>query len=234
MKTQSKTSDNEWGTLEAEPEVLQVDWRKAAVIVIDMQNCFVSKGGMLDLSGADIRPHAKVVKLIAEINRGARIRGVKVVYVAHIYSPDFRDSGGPDSPNPRKEHALRLWETHPEWRDRLLVRGTWGSQIVDKLKPQEGDIFVEKRRYNAFFGTDLDIILRTYAIKFLVFVGVATNICVETSVREAFHLDYFPILISDATIATGPPGIQEATIHNIKTAFGWVTTSANVLKALKT
>ena len=117
---------------------MQVDQRRAAIIVIDMQNCFVSKGGMLDLSGADIRPHAKVVKLIAEINHAARTTGVKVVYVAHIYSPDFRDIGGPDSPNPRKEHALRLWETHPEWRDRLLVRGTWGAQIVDKLKPQKG------------------------------------------------------------------------------------------------
>ena len=80
----------------------------------------------------------------------------------------------------------------------------------------------------------MDIILRTYGIKFLVFVGVATNICVETSIRDAFHLSYFPILVSDATIAAGPPGTQEAAIHNVKTAFGWVATSDNVIKAMKT
>jgi len=101
------------------------------------------------------------------------------------------------------------------------------------LKPKEDDIVVEKQKFSAFFGTNLDIILKTFNIKFITFSGVATNICVEATLRDAYHLEYFPILISDACSNAGPPFTQEATIYNIKFIHGWVTTAENFIGALK-
>jgi len=74
--------------------------------------------------------------------------------------------------------------------------------------------------------------LKTYNIKYLAFVGIATNICVEASIRDAFHLEYFPILISDATMNQGPPSTQDAAIFNVQACHGWVAITANFLKAL--
>lgn len=233
MKMPTQTSAIEPVMLGAEPEPIQIDLQRTAVVVIDMQNAFASKGGMLDLMGLDVSENLKVVEVINKINGAARARRVSVIYLAHVYSPDFQESGSSDSPNWYKESSLHLWRDHPEWRDKLLIRGTWGSQIIEKLKPEKGDIFIEKRRYSAFFGTDLDIILKTYDIKFLIFTGVATNICVETSIRDSFNLGYFPILISDAAAPAGEPFIQEATIYNIKLCFGWVTSSENIIRALQ-
>lgn len=218
--------------LQAEPEPLKIDLLRTAVIVIDMQNAFVSKGGMFDLLGFDVLPIQKTIEPIKRINSAARAKKCKVVYIAHRYSPYSHDNGGPDSPNWYKDGSLRDYREHPEWRDKLIIRGTWGAEIIDELKPQEDDISVEKPRYSAFFGTNLDVILRTYNIKYLAFVGVTTNICVETSIRDAYNLNYFPILISDAT-ASAPPSMREATIHNVIRCFGWVTTSENLIRAIQ-
>jgi ureidoacrylate peracid hydrolase len=125
------------------------------------------------------------------------------------------------------------YREHPEWRDKLTLRGTWGAEIIDELKPQAGDIVVEKQRYSAFFATNLDMILKTHSIKYLAFAGVTTSICVEASLRDAFYLEYFPILISDATATPGPPFMQDAVISNVKSCYGWVTTSANLVKVME-
>jgi ureidoacrylate peracid hydrolase len=117
-------------------------------------------------------------------------------------------------------------------RDKLIVRGTWGAEIIDELKPDKDDVVIEKLRYSAFSGTNLDMLLKNYDIKYLIFSGVATNICVETSIRDAYHLEYFPILVTDAA-ATQPSMSQEATIRNVRLCFGWVTSSQNVIQALQ-
>jgi ureidoacrylate peracid hydrolase len=126
-----------------------------------------------------------------------------------------------------------LIREHPELKDRLHIHGAWGADIIDELKPQSGDTTVRKQKHDGFIGTDLDAILKTTRIKYLIFVGTATNICVESTLRHAFPLGYFPVLISDATSPMGPPFTQEATIYNIQSTFGWVTTSEKFLHALK-
>jgi len=218
--------------LKAEPEPLQIDLTRMAVVVIDMQNAFVSKGGMFDLSGEDITRGQRIIEPIKGIIRAARARGVRVIYVVHHYSPDLREAGGPDSgywygPN------LRKYREDPEWKDKFIIRDTWGAEIVKELEPREDKLVVVKPRYSAFFGTNLDAILKSFNIKYLAFVGVATNICVEAAIRDACYLDYFPILILDATASAGPEFTQEATIFNVKLCFGWVTTSQNIIKAIE-
>ena len=217
--------------LQAEPQSMEIDLARTAVIVVDMQHTFVSKGGKFDLRGEDVLKTQTIIEPIKRITSTARAKGIHVIYVAHHHSPDFHDSGGPSSPNWYKS-TLTDYREHPERRDKLCFSGRWGAEIIDDLKPRQGDIFVIKPRYSAFFGTRLDMILKTYSIKYLICLGVATNICVEGTIRDAYNLDYFPILISDATMNSGPSFMQEATLRNVKSCFGWVTNTENIMKAI--
>ena len=108
-----------------------------------------------------------------------------------MQSPDLSDTGGPNSPYWYKL-VLSGYREHPEWRDKMLFRGTWGADIIDELKPPEGEIVVEKPFYSAFVDTKLDTILKSLDIKYLIFTGIATNICVETTIRDAHQLGYLP------------------------------------------
>jgi len=216
--------------LAAEPEPIDIDLQRTAVVVIDMQNAFISKGGMFDLRGFDVTPNQKIIEPIRMVCDAARKKQVKVIYIAHVLSPDLREVG-PDSSFWYK--SVKLFREDAKWQDKYLIRGTWGADIVDALRPQKGDIYVEKPRFSAFFGTNLDVILKTLNIKYLLFTGCATNICVEASIRDAGHLGYFPIMLTDATINNGPAFMQESTIFNVKLCYGWVTKMENLFQALK-
>ena len=218
--------------LAAEPTPLEMDVQRTAVIVIDVQNAFACKGGFFDLRGEDISAIQKVIEPIKKITTSARAKGLKVIYVVHVYAPDLCDSGGPNSPNWYKDSTIAGYREHTEWRDKFYVRGTWGANIIDELKPKKGDLFVEKPRFSAFFQTNLDIILKTFNVKYLIFVGLTTNICVEASIRDAYNFDYFPILVSDAVMNNGPAFTQEATIYNIQCVYGWVTSTESILRAI--
>jgi len=219
--------------LEAEPEPLEINLRRTTVIVVDMTNAFVRKGGFFDLFNVDISRCEKTIGPAKRVIDAARARGCKIIYIAHRYSFNLDNAGGPDSLNWRKDGTLRVWREHPELRDRLYFRDTWGTEIIDELKPKEGDIVIEKPRYSSFAGTNLDMTLRSYDTKYAVFLGIATNGCVEASIRDAYNLEFWPIMISDACANTGPEFTQEATIWNVKLCLGWVTTSENFAKALK-
>lgn len=219
--------------LQADPEPIKIDVLKTAVIVVDMQNAFLSKGGYFDLVGYDLSIAQQIIRPSRDIISMTREKGLKIIYLQMGCSPDLSDAGSPDSPNWFKSRALKMIHQHPELREKLYIYGTWGADIIEELKPQRGDILIKKQKYDGFIGTNLDIILRTYHIKYLLFIGVATNICVESTLRHAFFLDYFPILVSDAVSQTGPSKIQEATIFNVRSTFGWVATSENLLDALR-
>lgn len=218
--------------LEAEPEALEIELQRTAVMVIDMQHCFISKGGIIDLQGFDLSSCQKIIEPIKKITSAARAKGCKIVYTATKISPDLRESGGPNSLYWYRG-VPKIYREQPEMRDKLTVRDTWGSDIIEELKPQEGDIVVDKPTFSGFVGTTLNIILQTYNVKYLAFAGTATNICVESTIRDAYFSQYWPILISDACASIGPPSTQEATVWNVRRFFGWVTTSNNFLQALQ-
>jgi ureidoacrylate peracid hydrolase len=220
-------------TIDALPDKINIDSSKTAILVIDMQNAFVKKGGYFDFIGLDISTTEKIVGPCKEIISLGREKGMKVIYLQMGYSPDLSDSGGPSSPSFSKSRALTLINKKPELRDKLYIYGTWGADIIDDLRPQQGDVIVKKQKHDGFIGTNLDIVLRTYEIKHLLFIGTATNICVESTLRHAFSLGYFPILVSDATSPMGPPFAQEAAISNVQSTFGWVTTTEKLLSGIK-
>jgi ureidoacrylate peracid hydrolase len=219
--------------IKAEPDPITIDLLRTAVIVVDMQNAFVKKGGYFDLVGYDRSATERIVEPCRKITAAARKAGARVIYFQMGFSPDLSDKGPPDSPVNSKSKGLRFIKSHPELKDKFYFYGAWGAEIIPELEPQPGDIVIRKQRYDGFIGTNLDIILRTHSIKNLIFTGTATNICVESTLRHAFFLDYFSILVSDAVSQAGSAVTQQATILNVQSHFGWVTTSEEFVKGIE-
>jgi ureidoacrylate peracid hydrolase len=218
--------------LPAKPEDITIDPARTAVIVVDMQNAFASKGGMLDLIGRDISGAKSAVTASKRVIEAARAAEIKVVYLLMSYAPDLSNSGGVNSPHWHKESGLILMRKNPELKGKILTRGTWDEAVVDELEPTSTDIIIRKSRYSGFVGTNLDAVLKTYNIKYLVFTGIATNVCVESTLRDAFFREYWPIIVSDAVNNAGPPATQQGTLWNVETVFGWVTNSEDFVKTV--
>ncbi|AJP71429.1 pyrimidine utilization protein B [Sphingomonas hengshuiensis] len=214
-------------TLPARPEPIRVVPSETAVVVIDMQNAYASPGGYVDLAGFDITGAAGTISKIAQVLGVARDAGIQIVYLQNGWDPDYREAGGPGSPNWHKSNALKTMRARPDLSGQLLARGGWDYALVDGLAPVEGDIVLGKTRYSAFFNSQLDSVLRSRGIRMIVFVGIATNVCVESTLRDGFHLEYFGVMLEDATHHLGPPAMQDATVYNVEKFFGWVSTTAD-------
>ncbi len=219
--------------LKARPEALSLKAGETAVIVIDMQNAYASKNGYVDLAGFDISGAAGTIGNIDKVLKAARKAGIQVVYLQNGWDPDYVEAGTELSPNWHKSNALKTMRRNPNLQGQLLARGGWDYDIVDALAPQPGDIRVHKTRYSAFFNSQLDSILRARGIRNLVFVGIATNVCVESTLRDGFHLEYFGVMLEDATHHLGPEFLQKATVYNVETFFGWVSTVDDFLSSVK-
>jgi ureidoacrylate peracid hydrolase len=234
MATSRAGSGETMVSLNARPQAVEIDIARSAIIVVDMQNAYTKKGGMLDLgTGIDESRVGPVIEANKRLLPAARKAGVPVVYLQFGYRPDLSDAGGPQSPNIRKQMAFKLIKERPEHRDKLIVEGTWGWQIIDDIAPQPGDLVVPKARYSGFAGTTLENQLRGMDIRHLFFTGVATNVCVESTAREAYFREFWPILISDAMDHTGPDFVRDATFYNFESKMGWVTKTEDVLQVLK-
>ncbi len=220
-------------TLTARPEPVDIDLSRTAVVVVDMQNSFVSKDGMFDLAGKDISGAPKVVEVNRRLLDACRRAGVKVIYLQMTYKTDLSDAGGPDSPNYHKELALVLMRNRPALEGKLLIENTWDWQIVDALTPEAGDRVVTKTRYSGFCRTGLAERLRGDGIRNLLFTGVATNVCVESTAQDAFFEEFWPILVEDAMNHSGPDFNRQATLWAFEHVFGWVTTSEALIGALE-
>ena len=226
-----RSSDDHF-TLQARPEGLRLAPDETAIIVVDMQNAYASQGGYVDLAGFDISGASGTIARIAEVLQAARAAGIQIVFLQNGWDPDYVEAGTEKSPNWHKSNALKTMRARPELKGQLLTRGGWDYEIVDGLEPQPGDIRIAKTRYSAFFNTQLDSVLRARGIRNLVFVGIATNVCVESTLRDAFHLEYFGVMLEDATHHLGPEFLQAATVYNIEKFFGWVSTVADFQSAL--
>jgi len=213
--------------LPARPESFPMSPRETALIVVDMQNAYASPGGYIDIQGFDLSGARGVIERIQRIVGAARAMGIQVIFFQNGWDAAKQEAGSPDSPNWWKSNALKLMRARPELDGKLITRGTWDYELVSDLKPEAGDIVLSKPRYSGFYGTQLDQILRARRIRNLVFTGIATNVCVESTLRDAFFLEYFPVLIHDATMQAGPPELQAATIYNVEKFFGWVTSTSD-------
>jgi len=213
--------------LPATPETFPMSPKETALIVVDMQNGYASDGGYTDLRGFGRDGTKPVIERIQKIVAASHAMGIQVIYFQNGWDAEKKEAGTPDSPNWWKSNALKMMRADPELDGTLITRGTWDYDLIDALKPEPQDIVLSKPRYSGFYGTQLDQILRARRIRNLLFVGIATNVCVESTIRDAYFLEYFPILIHDATLQAGPPELQTATIYNVEQFFGWVTNTSD-------
>ncbi len=218
-------------TLAARPAPISLAVNETAVVVIDMQNAYASPGGYVDLAGFDISAAPSTIAQIGRVVDTARSAGVQIVFLQNGWDPDYVEAGGPESPNWHKSNALKTMRAKPELAGQLLARGGWDYELVDALKPQPGDISLHKTRYSAFFNSQLDSILRARGIRNIIFVGTASNVCVESTLRDGFHLEYFGVMLEDATHHLGPQFVADATVYNIEKFFGWVSSTADFCSA---
>jgi ureidoacrylate peracid hydrolase len=220
-------------TINAEPVPIEIDLERAALVVVDMQNCFLKKGGVMDQLGLLTPELQATIKPCQEIVGAARSVGIKIIYLRYWYRSDLLNM--PNSETPEYKKIIELFGPPPfeKFHDIMWIEGTWGFEIVDELMPEQEDIIVNKPTYSGFVKTDLESLLRTYEIKYLIITGVTSSICVESTIRDAFFRGFFPILVRDTTWQD-PRFRYEATIFNVKQLFGWVTTSTDIIKALKT
>ncbi len=147
---------------------------KPAVLVIDMLNDFIK--GSLKVPGAE-----ELVPKIRKLLEHARNHHVPVIYAC-------------DSHLPQVDRELEAWGPH-------ALKGSWGAQVVEELAPKKGDFIVEKRRYSAFYSTDLELLLRELNVDTLILVGVATDICVQHTAADAFYRGFKLIVVDDCTKA---------------------------------
>ena len=221
-------------TIPAEPEPFNLDIDRTALIVVDMQNSFCKKGGMMDYWGKlNETMSERVIETDGKVIETCRKNGIRIVYLRMTYGLDVDADLGPDSPVYWKEKGLVAERRDPALKGRFLAAGSWDWDIIDELKPEPGDITVNKSRYSGFVRTELDDTLKKNNLKYLVFIGLFTNICVESTLRDAFFHDYFPLLVSDACGNIGPDYVQDATIWNVHNTFGWVITADDLINSLK-
>jgi len=227
----SPAREQRYVTLPARPEPLRLAVDETAVVVVDMQNAYASPNGYLDLAGFDISGAKAAITAIQDVVTVARGAGVPVIFFQNGWDADYVEAGGPGSPNWHKSNALKTMRKRPELQGKLLAKGGWDYALVDELQPKPGDIVVPKTRYSGFFNSQFDSILRARGIRNLVFCGIATNVCVESTLRDGFHLEYFGVMLEDATHQAGPDYIQKASVFNIETFFGWVSTASDFRRA---
>lgn len=216
----------------ARPE--PVDWAPAetALITVDMQNGFLKPGGYFDRVGYDLSHAPRIIGAVARCIDAAREAGMFRVFLQSGFDRRHLVVGGPSAPVWHKSEAQILMREQPQFAFDLITDGGWDYEIIDELAPQEDEIVVRKSRYSGFAGTNLDQVLRARRIRNLLFCGVAANVCVETTLREAYGREYFVLLIEDATHQAGPAFLKEATLFNVERFLGWVADTDALLAAI--
>src|SRR4249919_1246955 len=185
-----------------------------ALIVVDMQNGFVSKGGSYDKIGMNTSLYREIIPKIKDLIEFCRSMGIPVFYTEAV-----KEASGIDILT--NVHNILPKSRQERLKVPICIRGTWDGVTIDELKPKERDPVVLKRRDSAFQDTDFRIMLQSQSINFLVFTGIDTSICVETSLREGFNTGYDVAIISDAT-ASGDKRHYETTLERVRDYYGIV------------
>jgi len=203
---------------------------KAALVIIDMQRDFIEPGGFGDSLGNDVSHLAAAVAPTRALLDAWRARGWPVVHTRESHAPDLSDC--PPAKRHRGSPRLRIGDPGP--MGRLLVRGEPGCEIVPALAPQTGEIVIDKPGKGAFYATPLQAELQRLGVTQLVFAGVTTEVCVQTTMREANDRGYDSLLVDEAT-ASYFPAFKAATVEMVVAQggiVGWVASRATVLAAL--
>jgi nicotinamidase-related amidase len=217
-------------TIAAEPTALSIDLARTALVIIDMQRDFLEPGGFGAALGNDVTRLRVAVAPCRAVLAAARVHGLLVIHTREGHRPDLSDA--PRLKVERGDPALRIGAPGP--MGRILVRGEPGHDIIAELRPAAGEPVIDKPGKGAFYQTDLDLMLRNRGIETLLVGGVTTEVCVNTTVREANDRGYRCLVLADCC-ASYFPEFHTAGLAMIKAQggiFGSVTTSQAMLDAL--
>jgi nicotinamidase-related amidase len=216
--------------IDAEPAPIDVDTARAALVIIDMQRDFLEPGGFGEALGNDVSRLAAAVAPCRKVLAAARHAGMLIIHTREGHRPDLSDA--PRAKIERGAPSMRIGAPGP--MGRILVRGEPGHDIIPELYPAPGEPVIDKPGKGAFYQTDLSLLLQNNAIDTLVVCGVTTEVCVNTTVREANDRGYRCVVLGDCC-ASYFANFHEAGLAMIKAQggiFGWVSTSEDFLIAL--
>ena len=213
----------------AEPEPIAVELDRTALIIIDMQRDFLEPGGFGETLGNDVTKLQAAVKPLQAVLAAARAAGLLVIHTREGHRPDLSDA--PPAKVERGAPSARIGDAGP--MGRILIRGEPGHDIIRELYPTAGEPVIDKPGKGAFYQTDLELTLRNRGVENLIVCGVTTEVCVNTTVREANDRGYRCVVLSDCC-ASYFPEFHEMGLKMIKAQggiFGWVSDSQNALAA---
>ncbi len=196
------------------PEWLEhVDLATSALIVVDMQNDFCHKEGSGALNGGDVTKHYAIVPNIQRVIDAMHAAGRPVVWIKTTHDETTNS---------------KVWLTRRRGREHdTCTTGTWGTEYFAPLGPVPGDVEVVKHRFSAFIRTDLELKLRAMGVETLLFTGVGTGACVESTLRDGYMLDFYVLLVTDGTTG-GSQEAYDASLRNVSRHFGWLTDSTEI------
>jgi nicotinamidase-related amidase len=191
-----------------------------ALIVVDMQNGFLKPDGFMAKAGLNIDQCIASIKPNQRVIAACRDARIPVIFTRYTLRPDYKDAG-------------LLGDVYPSLKESgAMVVGTRDWEISDELKPAPEDIILDKQRYSAFYNTNLEVLLRGLGVTLLVVTGVTTNICVESTIRDAFFRDFKVTVIEDCVGAVDEM-MQQGPLHSVRYGFGDVMMSDEFIAAIK-
>jgi biuret amidohydrolase len=219
-------------TIAAEPYSFEVPaWQRTALVVIDMQRDFLEEGGFGAALGNDVSRLQGIVPTLVRLLAAFRARGLTVIHTQEGHAPDLSDC--PPAKRLRGKPGLRIGDEGP--MGRILVLGEPGNDFVQELKPQPGEIVLPKPGKGAFCATGFERILSALGITHLFVTGVTTEVCVQTTMREANDRGYECLLVEDATESYFPE-FKRATLDMVRAQggiVGWTAPSRAVISAIE-
>jgi nicotinamidase-related amidase len=218
------------GTIAAEPTAIDVDWSKTALVIIDMQRDFIEPGGFGETLGNDVSQLTRAIKPCAAVLGAARELGMLVIHTREGHRPDLSDA--PIAKIERGAPSRRIGDPGP--MGRILIQGEPGHDIIPALYPVRGEIVIDKPGKGAFYATTLGDILKQHNIENLLVCGVTTEVCVNTTVREANDRGFRCIVLADCC-ASYFPEFHEMGLRMIKAQggiFGWVSDASAAIEAM--
>ena len=217
-------------TMAAEPYALEFERASTALVIIDMQRDFVEPGGFGEALGNDVSILRTCIAPCQSVLAAARGIGMTIIHTREGHRPDLSDC--PPTKIARGRGTMKIGDAGP--MGRILVRGERGHDIIDELAPNAGEVVLDKPGKGAFCQTDLELILHNRGIRTLVVCGVTTEVCVNTTVREANDRGFECVVLADC-VGSYFPDFQRAALEMIKAQggiFGWVSDSRRALAAL--
>lgn len=221
-------------TLTTDTKTLRIDWAKAAILVIDMQNDFCHPDGWLAHIGVDITPARHPIAPLQTLLPELRSRQIPILWINWGNRPDLLNiSAGLHHVYKPTGQGIGLGDPLPKNQAPVLTKDSWAAAVVDELPQLPEDIKIDKYRMSGFWDTPLDSILKNLGKTTLLFAGVNMDQCVLATLQDANFLGYDCLLVEDCTATTSPDYCRLATLYNVKQCFGFVTHSQAILRAFQ-